>query len=174
MGRLPETLTLLVLLLVVTILAGQMAAAVRSVDGYALDSPFQQHFSLEFRRELAANPPALLRDLRIAGPARLAFLGLAVALAIVAVRTLVRRRSSGPEAARGSGLLALLVAVAAAAPVWGSQPTSDILGGSFWGGTWYQRLAPALALLRVGLAVAIAAHLTALVLGFVSARREAR
>ena len=175
MGKLPETLALICLVLVITIMAGHLAAAIGGFDRYPFDSPLRKYFSLEFRRELAESPPALLRDLRIAGPTRLIFPGLGAAVAVLAAWALLRRRTSGAETVRGIGLLSLLLAVAGASPSWASWLRGT---GPFEFYTWrepvYLRVAPALALLRVGLAVAIAAHLTALVLGFVAARRGAR
>lgn len=173
MGKLPETIALLVLVIVAVIMGAQMAGGDEPPNG-----PFQEHWSLEFRRELAANPPGLLRDLRTAGASgSVPLLALGLALAGVAawdVRASRGRRAPGAGAARAIGLVALLFAVAMAVHPWGGIPLVDIFSPMTRGTRHYPHLAPGLAVLRLGLCVAVAGHAVALFLDLLSARRAAR
>jgi hypothetical protein len=173
-GRLPETLALIALVLIATLIAAQQAALTATIDGDAVAGPFQEQQSLEYRRELATNPPALLRDLRTAGPSGFAFATLGMTLVAIAVVGLLRRGPRAGAAARGISLLALLLAVALATPIWASQPLGWTFLSAGWYGAQYTSVAPALALLRLGLAVAVAGHVAGVVLEFAAARRTSR
>lgn len=178
MGKLPETIALLVLVLLSVVMSAQLARAVEG-DSHGVSGPFQKYWSLSYRRDLSANPPGLLRDIRTAGTPGVAFLVLAAACAgIVAWRTApgLGRCSdrSCSRALRLAALLALLAAVALAARSWAGIFVIDLLSSLARHFPYYEPLAPGLAIIRLGLLTAIAGHGLALLFDLLAARRASR